>query len=75
MEIIGKIEVKGFLTVSDLYNGDVFTFLDDNVPYILCSNDYADYIVSLACGNIEELDSILTDRPIRRIKAKLVIED
>ena len=75
MEIVGKIEVKGFLTCNDLDNGDVFTFLDDNVPYMLCSNDYADYIVSLSDGNIEELDNVLTDRPIRRLKAKLIIED
>ena len=75
MEIVGKIEVKGFLTCNDLDNGEVFTFLDDNVPYMLCSNDYADCIVSLSNGNIEELDNVLTDRPVRRLKAKLVIED
>ena len=28
MEIVGKIEVKGFLRVTDLEEGEVFTFLD-----------------------------------------------
>lgn len=75
MEIIGKIEIKGFLSVNDLDDGEVFTFLDDNEPYMLCSNDYDNYIVSLDTGNIEVTDSHILDRPIRRLKAKLLIED
>ena len=45
MEIIGKIEVKEFLKCGDLEDGEVFTFLDDNKPLILCSDDYERYIV------------------------------
>ena len=35
MEIVGKIEVKGFLRCEDLEDGEVFAFLDDSEPYML----------------------------------------
>lgn len=75
MEIIGNIEIKGFLTVDDLDDGDVFTFLDGNVPYMVCSNECNYYIINLSDGYVEEWDSALADRPGRRLKAKLIIED
>ena len=75
MEIIGKIEVKGFLFCRDLEDGDVFTFLDSYVPYMVGSNEYHTYIINLRDGYIEELDSSIVERPVRRLKAKLVIED
>ena len=75
MEIIGKIEVKGFLSCRDLEDGEVFTFLDDNKPFILCSDDYERYIVDLDTGNIEGVIYDFSKRPVRRLKAKLVIED
>ena len=76
MEIIGKIEIKGFLRCEDLENGEVFTFLDDNEPYMLCSDNYYDnYVVNLETGDIEGCISDFSDRPVRRLKAKLIIED
>ena len=75
MEIIGKIEIKGFLRVQDLEDGEVFTFLDDNKPYMLCSNNYDNFVVSLGTGDIEGDVYDFPDKPIRRIKAKLIIED
>lgn len=75
MEIIGKIEIKGFLTCDDLDDGDVFTFLDNNVPYMVCSNDYDSYIINLSDGYVEEWDSNFSEKPVRRLNAKLVIED
>lgn len=75
MEIIGKIEVKGFLRVDDLEDGDIFTFLDDNKPYMLCSNNYNIFIINLDTGEIEGNLCEFPDRPIRRLKAKLIIED
>lgn len=75
MEIIGKIEVKGFLRVQDLEDGEVFTFLDEDEPYMLCSNNFDTFIVSLATGNIEGDTCDFPDRPIRRLKAKLIVED
>ena len=75
MEIIGKVEVKGFLRACDLENGEVFTFLDDSEPFMLCSDDYERYIINLDTGNIEGVIYDFSDRPVRRLKAKLVIED
>lgn len=75
MEVIGKIEVEGFLRVEDLEAGEVFTFLDDNEPYMLCSNSYDNFIVNLNTGEIEGDAYDFQDRPIRRLKAKLIIED
>ena len=76
MEIIGEIEVKGFLKVQDLEDGEVFTFLDENVPYMIGSNEYDNYIINLSNGYVktEEWDSSI-DRPVRRLKAKLLIEN
>ena len=75
MEIIGKIEVKGFLRCRDLDDGDVFTFLDSYVPYMVASNEYDTYIINLRDGYIEEPDGIIAESPVRRLKAKLIIED
>ena len=75
MEIIGKVEVKGFLRACDLNDGDVFTFLDDNEPYMLCSNGCDIFIINLGTGKLEGDVYDFQDRPIRRLKAKLIIED
>ena len=75
MEIIGNVDIKGFLRCEDLERGEVFTFLDDNKPFILCSDDYERYIVDLDTGNIEGVIYDFSKRPVRRLKAKLVIED
>ena len=75
MEIVGKIEIKGFLRCGDLENGEIFTFLDDNRPFMLCSDNYDTYIVDLYTGDIEGVIYDFLERPVRRLKAKLVIED
>ena len=75
MEIIGKVEVKGFLRTSDLEDGDVFTFLDDNTPYMICSNSFDIFIINLSTGELEGDVCEFPDRPVRRLKAKLIIED
>ena len=74
MEIIGKVEVKGFLRCEDLEDGEVFTFLDDNKPFILCSDDYERYIVDLDTGDIKGVIYDFSKRPVRRLKANLSIE-
>ena len=74
MEIIGKIEVKGFLRCEDLEDGEVFTFLDDNSPYMLCSDSWDTYVINLETGDVGGYISDLSERPVRRLKAKLVIE-
>ena len=75
MEIIGKIEIKGFLRCEDLEDGEVFTFLDDDEPCMLCSDNYDSFIVNLKTGETEGYINDFSDRPIRRLKAKLIIED
>lgn len=75
MEIIGKVEVKGYLSCEDLDNGEVFTFLDDNEPCMLCADNYDTYIVDLDSGAIEGVICDFSERPVRRLKAKLIIED
>lgn len=76
MEIIGKIEVKGFLRVQDLEDGEVFAYLDDNEPLMISRSGRYDYIINLKTGEVTEDDDVIySDRPIRRLKAKLIIED
>ena len=74
MEIIGNVDIKGFLRCEDLERGEVFTFLDDNEPCMLCQDSYDTYIVDLATGLIEGTIQDFSERPVRRLKAKLVIE-
>ena len=76
MEIKGEIKVKGFLRIKDLQYGDVFTFLDENTPYLLISSScYDDMIVNLRNGESEEVDDEIEKRPIRRLKTTLFVED
>ena len=51
MEIIGNVKVKGFLRCEDLEDGEVFTFLDDNSPYMLCSDSWDRYVINLETGD------------------------
>ena len=74
MEIIGNVDIKGFLRCEDLERGEVFTFLDDNQPCMLCEDAYDTYIVDLDTGYIEGIIQDFSEKPIRRLKAKLVIE-
>ena len=74
MEIIGKANIEGFLRCEDLECGEVFTFLDDNRPCMLCADNYDTHIVDLATGDIEGTIEDFSGRPVRRLKAKLVIE-
>ena len=74
MEIIGNVDIKGFLRCEDLERGEVFTFLDDNEPCMLCQDSYDTYIVDLATGLIEGTIQDFSERPVRRLKVKLIIE-
>lgn len=75
MEIIGNIDIKRFLRCEDLECGEVFTFLDDNKPCMLCEDAYDTFIVNLATGYIEGVMQDFLEKPVRRLKVKLVIED
>lgn len=76
MEIKGEIKVKGFLRIEDLQYGDVFTFLDENTPYLLTSSPYHDdVVINLYNGEGEEVDDEIEKRPVRKLKTTLFIED
>ena len=76
MEIIGNIKVNGFLRVEDLGNGEIFAYLDDDEPLMFIYDNNCDYIINLKTNTITENKNIIfSERPIRKLKAKLIIED
>lgn len=75
MEIIGNIETKGFLRCVDLDDGEVFAFLDDDKPYMICSSNYDTFVINLVTGDIEGDIHDFPDRPVRELKTKLIIEN
>ena len=74
MEIIGKANIEGFLRCEDLKCGEVFTFLDDDQPCMICADNYDTYVVDLGTGAIEGFIQDFLERPVRRLKVKLIIE-
>lgn len=74
MKIVGNVEIKGYMTIADLDVGDVFAFLDDDSPMMYGGNDSDEFIIDLETGNVIETDYD-NNRPIRKIKASLVVED
>ena len=75
MEIIRKTEIKESLRCEDLEEGEVFMFLDEDMIHMICSNYFAEFVICLETGIIKGTVSEFSDRPIRRLKAQLVIED
>lgn len=74
MEIIRMDDIKGFLRCEDLECGEVFTFLDDNKPCMLCTDNYDTYIVDLNTGDVKGVIQDFSEKPVRRLKVKLIIE-
>jgi hypothetical protein len=75
MEIKGKLEVKGYMTIQDLDMGDEFCFLTEDRPMMLGSDGRGcDFIIDLCDGHVTEVDGY-DERPIRRIKATVYVED
>ena len=78
MKINGKIEVKGFMRVEDLDDGDVFIFLDNDDPYIVGREEhhnYNTYVINLRNGVITDIDEAnWCDRPVERLNAELVVK-
>lgn len=77
MKIKGKIKEDEFLKIKDLQQyGDVFVFIGDNTPYMIGSTPYSYHaIINLDNGECTEVDDEMEKRPIRILKATLVIED
>jgi hypothetical protein len=74
MEIINKIDTEKVLTLETLNNGDVFIFVGDSTPYMKCLDDCSNYHVDLATGDLYYTDCEMADYPVRKVKAKLIIE-
>ena len=73
MKIVGNVEVQGYTRVEDLDEGDVFCFCDDNTVYMKASQGY---MIDLANGDINEYayEEYYTNKPVRTLKAHLIIE-
>lgn len=72
MKIVGNVEVQGYTRVEDLDEGDVFCFCDDDTVYMKA---FQGYMIDLANGDIDEYGyEEYRDRPVRILKAHLVIE-
>lgn len=71
MKIVGNIEVQGYTRVEDLDEGEVFCFCDDNEAYIKTSRGC---MVNLENGDIIDYEEGYEDKPVRILKAHLVIE-
>ena len=72
MVVEGKIKVNGYLRMCDLCYGEAFAFEDDSRNLFMITDE--DFFVHLETGEIIDF-SQYEDRPVKRIKAKIVIED
>jgi hypothetical protein len=70
MTVEGKIKINGFLRVKDLNCGEPFVFEDDDTIYMKADGNQ---FVNLDDGSISYDD--YDERPVRRINAKIVVED
>ena len=72
LRISNKVEIKGFLRVEDLEDGQLFTFLDGDDVFM--KTDYDSKFVNLETGVLYEYyGSKCEDRPIRKIYGELKI--
>ena len=72
MVVEGKIKVDGYLRMCDLCYGEAFAFEDDSRNLFMITDE--DFFVHLETGETF-YSSQHGDRPVKRIKAKIVIED
>lgn len=72
MKVEGKIEVNGFLRICDLCSGEAFAFEDDAENLFMITDD--EIFIHLETGETF-YESNHADRPVKRINAKIVIED
>ena len=72
MVVEGKIKVNGYLKMCDLCYGEAFAFEDDSRNLFMITDE--DFFVHLETGETFN-SSPHEDRPVKRIKAKIVIED
>lgn len=75
MEIINKIDTERHLTLETLNEGDVFIFMGGSNPYMKCLDECSDYYVNLTTGDLYYIDCEMEDRPVRKVRATLIIEE
>lgn len=71
MQIEGKIKINGFLRVEDLEEGEAFVFEDSDTVFMKAE---LNQFINLEDGTISN-DYDYNNSPVRRIKAKIVVED
>lgn len=73
MEMIGKIETEGYLRICDLSVGECFCFLDNN-ELCMTLDDEDTYLNFTDNRTYDIYGSDAKERPIKRVKAKIIIE-
>ena len=73
MKIEGNVNVNGYLRIFDLHQGDAFAFENDSENLFMAIDD-TDYYVNLETGEVFNSYNS-EDKPIKKIRAKIVIED
>ena len=71
MVVEGKIKINGYLRIRDLCCGEAFAFEDDSRNLFMRTD--GDFFVHLETGQTFD-SSQHEDKPVKRIKAKIVIE-
>ena len=73
LKITNKVAITGFLSVSDLEQGDLFAFLDEEKVYLMTDSDY---FVRLPDGEIFDVyGDNYRDRPIKTLNAEMTIKN
>ena len=72
MVVEGKVKVNGYLRMCDLCYGEAFAFEDDSRNLFMITD--GDFFVHLETGQTFD-SSQHEDKPVKRVKAKIVIED
>ena len=71
MTVEGTIKINGFLRVEDLNEGEAFVFEDSDTVFMRAE---LDQFINLEDGTISNVFDY-NDSPVRRINAKIVVED
>lgn len=71
MTVEGTIKINGFLRVEDLNEGEAFVFEDSDTVFMRAELDQFINLEDGTISNVFDYD----DSPVRRINAKIVVED
>ena len=71
MKVEGTIKINGFLRVEDLNEGEAFVFEDSDIVFMRAELDQFINLEDGTISNVFDYDN----SPVRRINAKIVVED